>query len=261
MTEDTRPGWISQGGEGEDRPGSGREAGRGGSRSFDPSVPNVARIYDFLLRGKDNYAADRDAARQLLAAVPDAALAARDNRGFLARAVRFLAGKAGIRQFLDIGAGLPTRGNVHEIAQAADPHAHVVYCDNDPVVVAHADALLGERLTVAAVNCDLRHPHHLLTLPTVRTLIDFDKPLAILMVAVLHLSKTAKIRGPSSMPTRPGWPQAATLSSPMLQATICPPMPSGRLLRFTSTHPRRAQPALTQRLHGSLMGWIWSRRA
>jgi len=155
-------------------------------QAFDPTVPNVARIYDFLLDGKDNYAADRDAAQRLLDAVPDAARAARDNRRFLGRAVRFLAGEAGIRQFLDIGTGLPTRGNVHEIAQAVSPRARVVYADNDPVVVTHARALLSDSLTVTAVNGDLREPDHLLGLPDVRTFIDWDEPVAVLMVAVLH---------------------------------------------------------------------------
>jgi hypothetical protein len=155
-------------------------------QAFDPTVANVARIYDFLLDGKDNYAADRDAAQRLLDAVPGAARAARDNRRFLGRAVRFLAGEAGIRQFLDIGTGLPTRGNVHEIAQAVSPRARVVYADNDPVVVTHARALLADSLTVTAVHGDLREPDHLLGLPDVKTFIDWDEPVAVLMVAVLH---------------------------------------------------------------------------
>jgi O-methyltransferase involved in polyketide biosynthesis len=154
--------------------------------AFDPNVPNVARIYDFLLHGKDNYAADREAARELLAAIPGAAAAARDNRAFLSRAVRFLACEAGIRQFIDLGTGLPTQGNVHEIAQATEPLAHVVYADNDPVVVTHAAALLADSLKVTAVQADLRNPDHLLSLPAVRALIDFTQPVAVLMIAVLH---------------------------------------------------------------------------
>jgi S-adenosyl methyltransferase len=153
---------------------------------FDPYVPHPARVYNAWLGGKDNYAADRDAAAKLLAAVPDAGIAARDNRAFLGRAVRFLAGEAGIRQFLDIGTGLPTHGNVHEIAHAADPAARVVYADNDPVVTTHANALLADAPTVAAVNADLRCPRDLLTSPAVRALIDFNKPVAVLLVAVLH---------------------------------------------------------------------------
>ena len=165
---------------------SREEAPRDVLQAFNPNVPNVARIYDFLLGGKDNYAADREAAGRLLDAVPGAAAAARDNRRFLGRAVWFLAGEAGIRQFLDIGTGLPTRGNVHEIAHAAKPGARVVYADNDPVVVTHARALLADSSTVAAVTGDLRDPDRLFALPDVRTFIDWDEPVAVLMVAVLH---------------------------------------------------------------------------
>jgi hypothetical protein len=153
---------------------------------FDTDVPNVARIYDVLLGGKDNFAADRAAAEELLKAVPGATAAARENRAFLGRAVRFLAGEAGIRQFLDIGAGLPAAGNVHEIAREADPLARVVYTDCDPVVVLHANVLLANTVTVAAVDADLRYPEDLLGSPGVRALIDFDQPVAVLLVAVLH---------------------------------------------------------------------------
>ena len=155
-------------------------------QGLDVTVPNVARIYDHLLGGKDNFEADREAARRLLAVVPDAARAARANRTFLARAVQFLGREAGIRQFLDIGTGLPTRGNVHEIAQIANPQAHVLYTDIDPMVVVHASALLANSLTVAATQADLRQPDHLFTMPVTRTLIDTSQPLAVLLVAVLH---------------------------------------------------------------------------
>lgn len=165
---------------------AGPGAPHNNEQAFDPNVPNVARIYDFLLHGKDNYAADREAARKLLAVIPGAAAAARDNRAFLSRGVRFLVHEAGIRQFIDIGAGLPTQGNVHEIAQATDPLSHVVYADNDPVVVMHATALLADSLRVTAVRADLRNPGHLLSLPAVRALIDFTQPVAVLMIAVLH---------------------------------------------------------------------------
>ena len=153
---------------------------------FDSRLANVARIYDALLGGKENYAADREAARRLMEAVPDAKRAARDNRAFLGRAVRFLAAEAGIEQFLDIGTGLPTRGNVHEIARLVNPDARVVYCDNDPIVMAHARALLVGTPGVEAVEGDVRYPRHLLTLPAVRELIDFSRPLAVLLVAILH---------------------------------------------------------------------------
>jgi hypothetical protein len=156
-------------------------------RDFDPNVPNVARVYDHLLGGKDNFAADRKAAARLLEAVPGAAVAARENRAFLGRAVRFLAEEAGICQFLDLGAGLPTARAVHQIAQADDPRqVRVVYADYDPVVARHAKALIGDSLTVAVVRGDMREPWDLFARPTVRSLINLAEPVAILLVAVLH---------------------------------------------------------------------------
>ena len=112
---------------------------------IDTTTPNVARIYDYLLSGKDNFAADREAAKRLIAAIPDFAEIARDNRSFLGRVVRYLAIKGGIRQFLDLGSGLPTQANVHELAQGVAPDARVVYVDNDPVVASHGRALRGLR--------------------------------------------------------------------------------------------------------------------
>lgn len=154
---------------------------------LDVHRPNVARVYDCLLGGKNNFAADRRVAASLLEAVPGAAVSARENRAFLARAVRFLAEEAGICQFLDIGTGLPTAGSVHEIVQAGDPRqVRVVYADYDPVVVRYADALLGGSLTGAVVRADLRQPWDLFARPTVRTMINLAEPVAILLVAVLH---------------------------------------------------------------------------
>ena len=122
-------------------------------------MPNVARIYDYLLGGKDNFPADRDAAREIMRQIPNSAVACRDNRAFLGRAVRYLAAEKGIRQFLDIGSGLPTARNVHEIAQHASPDARVVYADYDPVVITHARAMLEARSSgLIAVEADLRTP-------------------------------------------------------------------------------------------------------
>jgi hypothetical protein len=149
-------------------------------------TPNVARIYDFLLGGKDNYEEDRRAAEQLLDAVPDAAVAAWDNREFLGRAVRFLVEEAGIRQFIDIGTGLPTRSSVHTVAQQLTPEVRVAYVDYDPIVVAHARALLAQYPNVIAIEGDLREAGHILANTALRTLIDFREPVAILLVAVLH---------------------------------------------------------------------------
>jgi hypothetical protein len=153
---------------------------------FDPSTPNVARVYDVLLGGKDNFAADREAAAKLLAAVPGAGVAARENRAFLGRAVRYLAEEAGIRQFLDIGAGLPAARAVHEMVQGCVPMPLVVYVDNDAVVVRHAEAMLAGASGTAVVRADLRQPRDLLSYLTWRHLIDLAQPVAILLVAVLH---------------------------------------------------------------------------
>jgi trans-aconitate methyltransferase len=146
----------------------------------------VARIYDCLLGGKDNYAVDREAARELVAAVPGAARAARDSRAFLGRAVRFLAGRHGVSQFLDIGTGLPTGEHVHQVARRVIPDARVVYADSDPVVVAHARALLAGQPGIAAVTGDVRCPRDLLASRAVRDVLDFTRPVAVLLVAVLH---------------------------------------------------------------------------
>jgi S-adenosyl methyltransferase len=155
-------------------------------RHFEPTVPNVARIYNVLLGGKDNFAVDREAAAKLLEAVPGAAVAARENRAFLGRAVRFLAEEAGIRQFLDIGAGLPTARAVHEIVRGAVPMPRVVYADCDRVVVRHAEAMLGGSLTAGVVRADVRQPWDLFARPTVRSLVNLAEPVAVLLVAVLH---------------------------------------------------------------------------
>lgn len=157
-----------------------------GAAGIDTSVPNVARIYDYMLGGKDNFAADREAADRLLAAVPHFAGVVRDNRAFIGRAVRFLVGEAGIRQFLDLGAGLPTRSCVHEMAQAVVPDALVVYVDNDPVVCAHGRALLRPLDGIAVVEGDLRRPAEVLGHPEVTGLLDLSRPVAVLCAAALH---------------------------------------------------------------------------
>jgi O-methyltransferase involved in polyketide biosynthesis len=149
-------------------------------------VPNVARIYDYILGGKDNFAADRQAAQQLLGVLPDIAGVVRDNRSFIGRVVRFLAGEAGIRQFLDLGAGLPTQSCVHEMAQAIAPDARVVYIDNDPVVCSHGQALLGPRGSVGFVLGDLRRPAEILRHPEVLAGLDFSQPVGVLCVCALH---------------------------------------------------------------------------
>jgi hypothetical protein len=164
----------------------GGTAGSPGPLPFDTSKAHQARIYDYYLGGKDNYAADRVAAAELLKAYPDTAFSARANRAFLGRAVRYLAGEAGIRQFLDIGTGIPTAGNTHEFAQAIAPQSRVVYVDYDPVVLAHARALLtsgGEGAT-EYIDSDLRDTERILARAS--QLLDFGKPVAVTLLAILH---------------------------------------------------------------------------
>jgi hypothetical protein len=152
---------------------------------IDVTVPSVARMYDYLLGGKDNFAADREAAAKLVALVPDAQKIARDNRDFLVRSVRFLA-QAGISQFIDLGTGIPTSPNVHEVARQIAPGARVVYVDHDPVVLAHSRALLATGDGVIAVKSDFRDPAEVLADPALTGLIDFAEPVAVLFLSVLH---------------------------------------------------------------------------
>jgi hypothetical protein len=154
---------------------------------FDTSVARQARIYDYLLGGKDNFAADREAATQAIAAFPGLVAWARHNRAFLARAVRYLVAEAGIRQFLDIGTGLPTADNTHEVAQRIAPETRVVYVDNDPVVLVHAQALLasGPEGATAYIKADLRDPDAILA--EAAATLDLTKPVALMLLAILHV--------------------------------------------------------------------------
>ncbi|WP_196440377.1 SAM-dependent methyltransferase [Planomonospora sp. ID67723] len=144
-------------------------------------IPNIARMYDYFLGGKDNFPADREAAEKALAVIPEIRHSARSNRAFLQRAVGFLA-EQGIDQFLDIGAGLPTQDNVHQVA----PGARVVYVDNDPTVLVHGRAILGKNERVSIVEGDLRRPKEILDNPDVRAAIDFGRPVAVLLLAIMH---------------------------------------------------------------------------
>nr|BFE71665.1 hypothetical protein GCM10020092_049660 [Actinoplanes digitatis] len=147
--------------------------------------PSSARIYDALLGGNHNFEVDREAAKRLLSMIPAAGEMARANRAFLNRAVRFLL-DAGVRQFLDIGSGIPTVGNVHEIAQSREPGARVVYVDIDPVAVAHAGEILRDNPLATAVQADMRFPQAILDHAEVRKLIDLDRPVGLLLVSMLH---------------------------------------------------------------------------
>ncbi|GAB3987823.1 SAM-dependent methyltransferase [Actinoallomurus acanthiterrae] len=168
-------------------------------KSVDLSTPNAARMYDYYLGGKDNLAPDRAAAEAVLEIAPEIRVAARQNRGFLGRAVRHLA-EAGIRQFLDVGTGLPTQKNVHEVAHGVAPEAQVVYVDNDPVVLAHGRAILAGSKNVDIVQADLRQPEDILNSPEVRDRLDFDRPIAILLVAIVHFLQDSD--GPDELVAR-----------------------------------------------------------
>ncbi|MEW9527486.1 SAM-dependent methyltransferase [Microbispora sp. NPDC049125] len=153
---------------------------------IDTSKPSISRVYDYYLDGKDNFAVDRQVAEMGLTIAPDAPAAARANRAFLRRVVHHLAAEAGIRQFLDIGSGLPTRGNVHQIAQNAAPESRVVYVDNDPIVLVHGRALLAENGRTTVIKADIRQLDSLLAHPEVRKFIDFSEPVGVLLFGILH---------------------------------------------------------------------------
>ncbi|MDT3444379.1 SAM-dependent methyltransferase [Pseudofrankia sp. BMG5.37] len=147
-----------------------------------------ARMYDYYLGGKDNFPADRTAAEQVKAALPEVPQAAVQNRLFLVRAARFLAAEVGIRQFLDIGTGIPTSPNLHEVVQGVAPESRVVYADNDPIVLAHARALLTSNMQgrTAYVDADVREPGRILTAPELLDTLDLTRPVALSLVAILH---------------------------------------------------------------------------
>jgi O-methyltransferase involved in polyketide biosynthesis len=159
-------------------------------QGFDPTKPNTARVYDYLLGGKQHFAADRHAAEQLMRVLPDAARAARANRDFLAAAVRYAAGQ-GIGQYVDIGAGLPTSPNVHECAREAVPKARVAYVDNDPVVVSHARALLATDELVTVISADAREYEAILSALELSGIIDLSEPVCVLFVSMLHFLSDA----------------------------------------------------------------------
>ncbi|MFI7703050.1 SAM-dependent methyltransferase [Nonomuraea sp. NPDC049480] len=151
----------------------------------DPSIPSSARVYDYLLGGKDNLAVDRAVAEKLLAVAPDTRLVARANRRFQVEAVRYLA-EQGVRQFIDLGTGVPTSPSIHETAREVHPSCRVIYVDYDPVVRLHAQVLLADAPGIASVRADLRRPADILTDPHVTGLIDFEQPVCVLMIGVLH---------------------------------------------------------------------------
>jgi len=151
---------------------------------------SAARMYDYYLGGAHNFAVDRELAGQALALFPDGQLIAQANRAFLHRAVRFLLSQ-GVRQFIDVGSGIPTAGNVHEIAQQVDPEARVLYVDHDPVAVAHSELILRDNRRARVLQADLRHPKEILDAPILTDLLDLTQPVGVLMVSVLHFVSEA----------------------------------------------------------------------
>ena len=155
---------------------------------IDTTKPHAARMYDYFLGGKDHFAPDRETAQKAMASWPAVRTAVRENRAFLGRAVRYLVAEAGIRQFLDIGTGLPSANNVHEVAQGEVPSCRIVYVDSDPIVLAHARALLtsSPEGKTAYIHADFRDPEKILADPATRGTLDFTKPVALMLVAILH---------------------------------------------------------------------------
>ena len=157
-------------------------------QEIDTSRPHSARMYDYYLGGKNHFAADRETAEKINSSLPSARIGSRENRAFLGRAIRYLATEAGIRQFLDIGTGLPTTNNLHEVAQAVAPSSRVMYVDNDPMVLSHARALLTSSPAgrTGTIQADLREPSEILDNPVTREVLDFRRPIALVLVAILH---------------------------------------------------------------------------
>jgi hypothetical protein len=191
-------------------------------QDINTDVAHPARVYDYWLGGKDNFPADRALGELMIQAIPNMRGLAAANRAFLRRAVRYLATEAGVRQFLDIGTGIPTSPNVHEVAQEVAPGTRVVYVDNDPIVLAHARALLTSQDAgeTAFIMADLRQPKSILDHPTLAATLDLSQPVAVMLVAVLMYFRDSDDPNPFEM-----------------VATVMEPMPSGSYLAVTHPTP------------------------
>ena len=202
--------------------GQGTSTDRELPQDINTNVAHPARVYDYWLGGKDNFPADRALAELMIQAIPNMRAMAAANRAFLGRAVRYLAAEAGLRQFLDIGTGIPTSPNVHEVAQAAAPEARVVYVDNDPIVLAHARALLTSQDVgeTAFIMADLRDPKSILDHPTLAATLDLSQPVGVLLVALLMYFRDTDSPNPFEM-----------------VATLLERMPSGSYLAITHPTP------------------------
>jgi hypothetical protein len=182
--------------------GETMESGKQLSTKIDATVPTAARMYDHYLGGKDNYAVDRAACEELDKVVPSTRALALNNRRFLQRVVGTLAQEYGVRQFLDHGSGLPTQNNVHQVAQRIDPTSHVLYVDNDPMVLVHGRALLEQDERTAVIQADLRETEEIFSHPDTRRLIDFSQPVAVLFNSVFHCIPDSDTDGPLAVVRR-----------------------------------------------------------
>ena len=216
---------------------------------IDTTAPNVARVWNYLIGGRDNFEADRRAAEQLAAAAPVMADVAPASRAFLRRVVRYLAAEAGIRQFLDIGTGIPTAGNTHEIAQSVDTTCRVVYVDNDPVVLAHARALLRSRPegVTSYIDADAREPGKIIA--SAQETLDFDQPVAIVMIHILNY-----IEGPAEVAAIVGTLTAALPSGGHL--AIMHPAADKRLVAAQQRWNQLAPIRLWLRDRTELASWL-----
>ena len=223
---------------------------------FDASRPHVARVYDYLLGGKDNFAADRAVGDQMIASLPAVQVGVRAQRDVLGRVVRYLVGEAGVRQLLDIGSGLPTAENVHEIAQRVDPATRVVYLDNDPVVLSHARALLADDKATFAVEGDLRDPAGILAHPEVRKHLDWEQPIGLLLCGILHYILDEENPAELVATLYDALPSGSyVFIHHLLDATTRPPPPC----RSDATGPRaRRSSGRWTRSESCSTGWSWS---
>ena len=221
----------------------------------DPATPNVARMYDYYLGGKDNFAADREAAERIMKIMPHAPGWVRSNRGFLARAVRFVAGQ-GISQFIDIGTGLPTQDNVHQAARGARADAHVVYVDVDPVVVSHGRALLATDDQSTVIQANARDVDDILGHKETRALIDLGSPVAVLLVAVLQFipddTEVARILGRLREALAPG---SYLVISHITADDLAPDVASEGREIYSTTSLGSITPRSPERIASCFDGW------
>lgn len=223
-------------------------------QGVDLSKASPARVYDWWLGGEHNFRVDQDAARALISVDPKTRPSIRANRDFLIRAVRYLAAEAGIRQFLDIGSGIPTEQNVHQVAQEAAPGSRVVYVDNDDVAVAHSQLILQDNPDATVILADLRQPRTLLDHPETRRLIDFDQPLALVLAAVLHFIPDSggpdRILETLRAPLVPGSYIAISHACSDLQPELAATYSSAYSNRVTAQASIRPRPEITRFFKG-----------